>query len=92
MTLRSSVGGIDCFLVKFDTDGSFQWVRTWGGVGSDSVNTVCVNAMGFVYSGGMFEDSNVDFDPDGTGDLHSSNGSYDSFITCLHINRPRRAP
>jgi len=82
--LHSSKGGFDIYLTKFDSLGDFVWARTWGGTGYDRGYGVAADESGNVYVTGVFKGANVDFDP-GTGvmekDLHSSNGSYDVFVS-----------
>ena len=73
---------VDVFLSKFDPDGDFQWVRTWGGQGTDDApGTIAVDRANNVTVGGRFESVNCDFDPGSGVDLHSTNGSFDAFIS-----------
>jgi hypothetical protein len=60
----------------------YNWVRTWGGGGNESVHNVAVDTAGNVYVVGEFAGS-VDFDPSPNGtDLHSShNGTIDAFLS-----------
>jgi hypothetical protein len=70
----------DVFLSKFDSFGSFQWARTWGGTEDDMGWGVAVDGTGNVCVTGWFTDI-VDFDP-GTGiDEHASNGLLDVFLS-----------
>jgi len=58
------------------------WARTWGGdggTGNDIGHGVTFDNQGNIYVTGGFL-AMVDFDPDG-GDEHSSNGSYDAFLS-----------
>jgi len=77
---HSSNGSGDVFLSKFDSEGDFQWARTWGGVDSDEGWGVAVDGSGSVYVAGWFGDS-VDFDPGPGVDEHTSNGDYDIFLS-----------
>jgi len=73
---------VDVFLSKFDTGGNFQWVRTWGGQGTDdAAGTIAVDGANNVYVGGRFASVNCDFDPGSGVDLHSTNGSFDAWIS-----------
>jgi len=73
---------VDVFLSKFDSSGSFQWVRTWGGQGKDDIAiSAAVDGAGSIYVGGRFECTNCDFNPGGTADIHSSNGLMDAFVS-----------
>jgi hypothetical protein len=84
---RTSTGGSDCYLVSFDLNGDFRWVRSWGtGNGNyndDSGQDVVVDENQRVYITGKFG-STVDFDPNPGLDEHTSNGQYDAFFTCYN--------
>jgi len=69
----------DAWLVKFDTDGDFVWVKIWGGGYSDTARGVAVDDSGDVYVAGHYS-LTVDFDPEG-GDVHTSHGDFDCFLT-----------
>jgi hypothetical protein len=60
-TLRS-VGGIDCFMVKYDSDGSQVWSVGFGGPENDFAFGVDVNAAGQIGLVGAYR-GNVDFGP-----------------------------
>jgi len=75
---HTSPGERSAFLSKFDSNGDFQWARTWGGeecagacIAADSTNSI--------YVGGWFT-GQTDFDPVGGGNVYS-NGEYDMFVT-----------
>ena len=79
-TVTSQNGTIDAFLVKFDANRNFQWVRTWGGApvgtpkiacgdGRDSASGVGVDTTGNVYVAGLYQ-YRVDF---GGGLVYTSN-------------------
>jgi hypothetical protein len=75
---------VDVFLSKFNSSGIFQWVRTWGGQGTDEVGqTVTVDRSNNVYVAGRFGCTNCDFNPGpgGTADLRSSHGGLDAFVS-----------
>jgi uncharacterized delta-60 repeat protein len=42
-------GNDDAFLVKFDSSGTYQWNRTWGGTLSDSGYGVATDSSGNIY-------------------------------------------
>jgi hypothetical protein len=77
---HTSNGEYDVFLAKFDSSGSFQWAKTWGGTGEDDGYAVAVDGSGNVYVTSYFEDT-VDFDPGPGVDFHTSNGYYDVFLS-----------
>jgi hypothetical protein len=73
---------VDVFLSKFDSNGNFQWVRTWGGKGTeDAMGTIVVDEANNVYVAGRFVSQNCDFNPGGTPDIHSTNGGQDAFVS-----------
>ena len=61
----TSAGGLDAFVIKFDTNGDFLWGGTQGGTGSDSASfsSIAVDGAGDVYTTGVFTTSGVDLDP-----------------------------
>jgi len=86
---HTPVYGLDIFLTKFNSDGDFQWARTWGGLYSNMANLstveggfgVAVDSADNVYVAGTFGKT-VDFDPDPVGvDEHTSAGSYAAFLS-----------
>ncbi len=73
---------VDVFLSKFDADGNFLWVKTWGGQGTDDVaGTMIVDTAGNLYVGGRFASVNCDFNPWGQADLHSTHGGHDAWLS-----------
>jgi hypothetical protein len=78
---------VDVFLSKFDSNGNFQWVRTWGGQGTDdATGNVAVDGANNVYVAGRFASTNCDFNPGGSPDIHSSNGALDAFLSKFDSN------
>lgn len=83
---------LDVFLSKFDADGNFQWVRTWGGAGvEDSGAIAAVDHAGNVYATGRFSCTNCNFNVGASGpalpaDLHSSQGAFDAFVSKFDTN------
>ena len=73
-------GPDDTFLSKFDTSGDFEWAITWNG-GTDYENGygVALGSLGSIYVTGFFDET-VNFDSEGSGDEHSSNGLNDAFL------------
>ncbi len=57
----TAVGGQDCFLVKYDANGNFQWARRGGSSATDYGGGVAVDSTGAVLFTGYY-DANVQFD------------------------------
>jgi hypothetical protein len=74
---HTSAGGNDAFLCKFDSGGTFQWARTWGGIGRDVVNGLVIDGEGSIYVTGPFQ-STVDFNPSGGAIRSSNSGSMNN--------------
>ncbi len=80
---HTSNGGWDIFLSKFDSTGSFLWVRTWGGEeqgGGDIPGGVITDGSENIYVTGWFNEI-TDFDPGPGEDNHNPNGNYDAFLS-----------
>ncbi|MGK3960038.1 SBBP repeat-containing protein [Sorangium sp. So ce118] len=71
----TSAGDTDIFMAKFDSDGNHIWSRRFGGVGTDFIYGVAVDAAGNVLITGGFS-STVNF---GGGPLTSADGE-DLFV------------
>jgi hypothetical protein len=74
-------GGLDCFVLKLDSSGSFVWAKSIGGSGHDGASCIDSDALGNVYLTGKFSDT-VDFDP-GAAIFNLSGGNYDVFTLKL---------
>ncbi len=75
-----SNGNLDVFLSKFNSDGGFQWARTWGGISSDEGGAVAVDSSGYAYVTGHFRDT-VNFDPGSGVEECATNGFEDVFLS-----------
>jgi hypothetical protein len=80
-TNATPLGGRDVFLSKFDSNGTFQWVKTWGytgseskpfNIGADSDNSVYVEH----YFGGE-----IDFDSSAGIATSTSTGGNDIYLS-----------
>ncbi len=69
----------DVFMSKFDSSGTWQWVKTWGGPNQDNGNSVTCDQSGNLYVTGFFHEE-ADFNPDG-GDPHTSLGATEVFLS-----------
>ena len=77
-----SASAIDVWVSKLDSNGAFQWAKTWGGTEDDSAADICYG-IGALYVAGRFMGTDVDFDPSGATDLHSAVGDTDAFLSSL---------
>ncbi|HOY15316.1 MAG TPA: T9SS type A sorting domain-containing protein, partial [Saprospiraceae bacterium] len=62
--LNINANGEDIFIVKLDTIGDFIWAKSMGGGNADKGFAIAADALGNVYSTGVFEGT-ADFDPNG---------------------------
>ncbi|MEK7606523.1 MAG: hypothetical protein AAB458_02975 [Patescibacteria group bacterium] len=72
----TSLGGRDAFITKFDTNGAYEWSKTWGGSATDDVYEVKVFPEGAIITVSAFQGT-VDFDPGVGSSLATSTGSKD---------------
>lgn len=74
----TSTGGYDSFLAKYQTDGTFVWQRTWGGIKGDVVNSITLDAAktNLIVTG--YFQGTVVFTP--TTTLNSVNSDSDTFL------------
>lgn len=79
--VRYTNGWSDAFLSVFDSSGTHQWVRTWGGADWDNAKSVVIGPGGDVFVTGHFYGNDVDFNPSPGFDIHNSNGMSDAFIS-----------
>lgn len=79
-TLTSS-GLLDAFILKLDSNLSFNWVKKIGGNGVDEILAVEVDGTGKIYLVGAFEGS-CDFDP-GLGVSQLTANNTDGFVLQL---------
>ena len=81
----TSAGLTDAFLVKFDGDGNFIWVKSVGGTSSEGGNGLTVDSHGNVYMTGSYSGTS-DFDPGEVISNLTSVGSNDVFISKFDSN------
>lgn len=80
----ASNGLSDAYLASFNTDGTFAWLRAFGGGGSDYVYSAAISGN-YVLATGTFS-SIVDFDPSNDTLNLTSNGGADVFITKINTD------
>lgn len=79
------VGGKDAFICRFNKNGYFTSVNTFGGTGNDQVMAIYIDSLGRIFSTGQFS-STVDFDPSTGIANYTAIGNYDAFMTTLDQN------
>lgn len=68
--IRNSNGFDDIFVHKLDSDGNYQWCRTFGSPNNETSWGICSDNNGDIYTTGQFSHS-MDFDPSPQVDIHS---------------------
>jgi hypothetical protein len=74
--------GGDAYVLKLNSSGAFDWVKTFGGSRSDRAVDHVIDDLGNIYSAGYFLDT-VDFDPGSGVTIRISQGNFDGFIQKL---------
>lgn len=77
-----SSGGSDVYVVKFDHIGNFLWARSLGGPNDEIPYSIDVDALGNVYSTGLFAGT-ADFDPGNQTAFLTAQGANDAFVSVL---------
>jgi hypothetical protein len=75
----NSGGATDIFLAKYDTSGRLLWAKGFSGTGIDMPHTVKANTLGQIVVVGYFSET-VNFNPDASGGVRTSQGGRDAFI------------
>jgi hypothetical protein len=75
----TSEGDADIFFTKYNSDGTYGWTKTFGGVAEDYGQGIAVDSDGNIFITGYFQGT-VNFNVSGTDD-HVSGGGTDIFIT-----------
>lgn len=76
-----SVGGEDGFVAKYSPAGELLWARRFGGLESDEVADVAVDAAG-VYATGVFS-GQANLSPSGGPTIQSDGSARDGFVLAL---------
>lgn len=77
-----SNGNYDICIIKFNGDGNFQWVKTFGGIGWDYAFGCDIDASGNLGNVGVFQNS-ADLDPGAGTSNFTSAGLNDTYIQKL---------
>jgi len=85
LLLNTNYNSWDFFIAKYSTSGNFQWLKKFGGEGSDYVNCAKTDNFGNIYIAGRFNSDSLIFDQCFLLNQSDSNISYnnlyfDSFI------------
>ena len=79
-------GGMDPFVSKFNSNGDFQWAKTWGAGGHDRSYNVGADVSGNSYISGHFNGT-VNFNPNpGDPVEYTSHGMTDVYAIKLNSN------
>lgn len=78
----TSGGNFDIFIVKFDSQGVFQWVKSVGGSADDQAFSIAVDPFGNVIICGYYQ-AIADFDPGSGMQTLQAAGGYDGFVLKL---------
>jgi hypothetical protein len=88
VTERQSNGGCDIFLSKFNSDGTFEWVVTFGGTkdnGFENCYDIYLYNSNYLYLTGCFTDI-VDFDPSSGQDIQDAGPRTSVFLSKYDLN------
>ncbi|MFH1675383.1 MAG: hypothetical protein ABIC40_00055 [bacterium] len=83
---RNSHSSMDCFLIKFDQSGFYEWGLNWDGednnpnLSDDCGTDLTIDPNDNLYVTGWFEGQS-DLDPGKKYDIHVSKGKEDAFIS-----------
>lgn len=80
----TAMGATDAFVIRMDSLGNRQWLRTLGEANGDTATAGQVDALGNIVVGGIFT-GNMDFDP-GAGTHVLGGGSKGGFCLKLDAN------
>jgi hypothetical protein len=84
---RTADGFFDTFLCKYNSEGQFEWVNTWGGFNDEDCGFgIKAVSSGYILITGEFNGQNVDFDPGPDQDLHSSMTVSSAYLCKYDLN------
>ena len=82
MTILSSNGQTDVFIMKINAAGNFEWAKSIGGTGFDFGTDISVDQSGNIYLTGQFSNT-VDFDPGAGVENATANSSSNVYFLKL---------
>lgn len=83
--LTSVSGSVDAFILKLSAGGDFQWVKQFGDIGRDQVNSISMDTDDNICATGIFY-GDVDFNPGAGTYVLSSVNETAAFISKLKSN------
>ena len=82
----TAVGGLDCFVAKYDASGNYLFAKGFGSASYDCCKDIKVSGNGTICYTGVFFQS-ADFDPSAAGTYTlASAGANDAFLAALDNN------
>jgi hypothetical protein len=81
----TSNGGMDCYLSRFNPDGSLNWAKAWGSDKDDFCTAVVRGIADDIYIAGIFQ-STVDFNPGLNIESRTATGICDVFLSKFSLN------
>jgi hypothetical protein len=81
----SSIGLMDCYLLKMDASANFVWAKSYGGLGNDVPQKMEFDKFGDILNIGTFEGS-CDFDPSSNTSELTSSGETDLYFSKYNSN------
>lgn len=85
LTNFSGANGYDMFILKLDSNGDFLWAKQLGGLDSDIVYSLSLDAAANIYVTGYFKGT-CDFDPGPAVFNLTSAGDNDIFVAKFDVN------
>ncbi len=82
---KTTSGGTNAFVTKFNADGTYAYTKTMGGTGYTRAGSVTTDPDNNVYAAGLF-DGTADFDPGAGTDNKTTAGNNDIFLTKINAD------
>jgi hypothetical protein len=83
-SFKTSLGGQDGFITKYNDSGKFIWSTYYGGTGSDVINALTYNSNGLLFAAGTTSSTSGIATPGGRQTTYA--GASDGFIVTLDSN------
>ncbi|MCX6646016.1 MAG: hypothetical protein NTY09_06635 [bacterium] len=82
--VKTSQGGRDAYLAKYDSNGNFVWVNTWGGTNWEMGVNVALNGDDVLCYG--YYEGTVDFSGGSGTDVREAIGNMDYFLSSYNAS------